>query len=110
MDPCDTVSTVCASSEIDALTCGELEEALNRLMDSGKTRIVLDLSATVYISSAGLRVLLATAKRLHGAGRFAIAAANQDVRGILEMTGFTRIIDTYGTAEKAAAALSRPHT
>jgi len=107
-DRYDAICTVQASGEIDALTCGDLQEALNGLMDRGNTRIVLDMSGAVHISSAGLSVLLAAAKRLHGTGRFAVAAANRDVRGILEMAGLANIIDICETVGKALAAVSEP--
>jgi anti-anti-sigma factor len=105
IDPHGALSTVYASGEIDAVTCGDLEDTLSRLMGGGETRIVLDLSATVYISSAGLRVILGAAERLHGVGKFVISAVNPDVREILEMAGFANIIDIYDSTEKAVAAV-----
>jgi stage II sporulation protein AA (anti-sigma F factor antagonist) len=55
---------VTISGRMDAVTTGEIESKLASLIDGGERNFVLDLGALEYISSAGLRTLLATAKRL----------------------------------------------
>jgi anti-anti-sigma factor len=49
---------------IDGNTSPSLEKALSELLNQGYTSIVLDFLKTSYVSSAGLRVLLGTAKKL----------------------------------------------
>ena len=107
LEKCDQLSIVYASGEIDAVTCSKLEETLDDLIARGEKWIVLDLKEVRYISSAGLRVLLVTTKKLHGNGRFALSRMQEEVKGILEMTGFTNIIDTHDDLEAAKSALTR---
>jgi len=101
-----TLCTVFASGGIDAMTCPRLATSLNALIDEGETRIILDLGQTVHISSAGLRVILTTAKRLHGCGQFAISSANVSVFHILRLAGIADVVDVYPEVESARAAIS----
>lgn len=100
------LSVVFASGAIDAVTCTELEEALIRLVDEGQTHIILDLEGVHYISSAGMRVILIVIQRLHGTGKFALSSLNKDVMAVIEMAGFTNIMDIYDDLESAKTALS----
>jgi len=101
-----TLCTVFATGGIDAVTCPLLATSLDRLIEEGETRIVLDLGQTVHISSAGLRVILTTAKRLHGCGQFAISSANDEVFHILRLAGIADVVDVYPEIESARAAIS----
>ena len=56
-----------------------------------KERLVLDLTELQYLSSAGLRVLLAARKAL-GSGEMLVRGANEAVMEVLEITGFTDIL------------------
>lgn len=100
------LSLVFASGAIDAVTCAELEEALVHLVDEGQTRIILDLEGVHYISSAGMRVILIVIQKLHGTGKFALSRLNKDVMSVIEMAGFTNIMDIYEDLESAKTALS----
>ena len=101
------VSIVMASGEIDAVTCGELQEGLDGLINGGGTRIVLDLADVTYISSAGLRVILSTAQKLYGNGAFAISRTTENVRSILEMVGLASIISICDTLDEARDVVAR---
>jgi len=50
--------------EVDTNSSGQLETALNTLLEQGARTILLELSGMDYVSSVGLRVLLATLKKL----------------------------------------------
>ena len=102
------VSTLTVSGEINAITCADLETALGGLMEEGETRIVLDLEGTRYISSAGFRVVLGAAQRLHRRGRFVISGADGNVSDILRIAGFPCIIDMFDNAARARAAVAAP--
>ena len=60
------VLLVAPSGRLDSETAGELELVLDDAGHAGRKHFVIDLAAVVYVSSAGLRVLLALAKRLDG--------------------------------------------
>ena len=53
---------------LDTNTAPDAEERLGELLEKGVTKILVDFTTLNYISSAGLRVLLVTTKRLGGAG------------------------------------------
>ena len=62
------VATVVVGGEIDSHSAPRLEETLVSLVEGGATRVVLDLGGVGFIDSSGLRVLIATRKRLGGGG------------------------------------------
>ena len=99
------LTVVSAFGKMDAANCGRLEEALDRIVDQGRTSIILNLEGLLYISSAGLRVLLKTAKRLHGTGSFALCSLNEDVSEIIEMSGFSHFMDIFTDINEATASI-----
>jgi anti-anti-sigma factor len=88
---------------LDNATAPELEPRLLALLAPG-ARVVLDLAAVTYVSSAGLRVLLKAAKqaRARQAG-FALAAPRAAVREVLEVSGFDRIMAIHPSRAAALA-------
>ena len=62
----------------------------------------MDLEQTSFVSSAGLRVFLATAKKLMAVGgTLRICNANEVVKEVLEMSGFTTILEVKDDLESA---------
>lgn len=95
-----------------ATLCGRLEtvaatEVLERLLEKigeGSNHLVLDLSETEYISSAGLRTLLVMAKTLGGSGgTFRLCAASPENLQVLEMVGFLNIMEHVESLDEALA-------
>ena len=76
---------------LDTITSPELENELNASMDGAET-LTLDFSGLDYVSSAGLRVLLAAYKRMAGKGGMKIRNVNEVVREVFEVTGFADIL------------------
>lgn len=94
------------SGSLDTSTAPQAEEQVNPFL-SDDAKIIIDLSGTNYVSSAGLRVFLATAKRLGAVnGSLCICNANEVVKEILEISGFTTILDVQDSLEEAKTALS----
>ena len=92
------------AGRIDTATAPELEQAINREIDGGHRKILLDFSGVSYISSGGLRVLLATAKKLKNAGdKFGICGLSAEVLKILKLAGFTSIFSIYPSEGEALA-------
>ncbi|MBQ6518494.1 MAG: STAS domain-containing protein [Anaerolineaceae bacterium] len=84
--------TVSLSGRLDTTTAPvfekELKESLNGVSD-----LTLDFSGLEYISSAGLRVLLSAQKLLNAAGgKMKVAGANEIVKEIFDVTGFSDIL------------------
>jgi len=87
---------------LDASSSPGVEQKLLNLLDQGERRLVLDFSELSYISSIGLRVLIAAAKSLEKTkGRLALAALNNHVREIFRIAGFTSIFSVYPTCDEA---------
>lgn len=101
----DDIRIVSASDKIDASTAPELEEVVLGLMNKGILRIVLDLRQVSYLSSAGLRVILMVAQQLYGRGKVAIAGPQDEIREILEMTGFDTVMPIETELESALRAV-----
>ena len=86
---------------LDSLNCREFEShLLNALNESGK--VVVDCTALVYISSAGLRVLLVAAKQARAInGQLSLAALQDNPREVFDISGFSAIFSIHPTVEAA---------
>ena len=83
-----------------------LEPHLRRCV-AGGDKVVIDLSGLEYISSAGLRVFMLAAKQVKAQdGIVVIAAMQQVVREIFEISRFNLLFETFGTAAQALEKLS----
>lgn len=83
--------TVALSGRIDSVTAPELDAALDNWLD-GVRDLVLDFKELEYTSSAGLRVLLKTQKRMKKQGKMKLINVCSDIIELLELTGFTKFI------------------
>jgi anti-anti-sigma factor len=92
------------SGRLDGATVPSFEARLFDLIAEGHRRIIVDLAGLRYISSAGLRVLLVAAKRLKPeGGRLLLAAPSELVGQVLEIAGFSAMLETCPTIEEALA-------
>lgn len=86
-----TTLTIAVSGRVDTVTAPELEAGL-KFGDA--TRVVLDLAGVPYMSSAGLRLLLSAHKTmLAKGGELQIARVPPAVREVLDLTGFSGILN-----------------
>lgn len=83
--------TVALTGKLDTLTSPELDKSLNESID-GIKELVLDFASLKYISSAGLRVLLAFQKRMNKQGSMCIINVSEQIMEVFEMTGFADIL------------------
>lgn len=98
----DGVTVIETVGRLDTATAPDLEQAGGELIDAGVTRIVLDLSRLEYLSSAGLRVILALAKRLQASGgELVMCGAAGLVRETLELAGIVGIVPLCATLDDA---------
>ena len=84
---------VTLNGRLDTSTAPEMEKKLSSL--EGVTALELDLSGLEYISSAGLRVLLAIQKVMNKQGSMVLHNVNESVREVFDITGFSDIF-TFG--------------
>lgn len=76
---------------LDTTTAPVLEKTVNEVCENAK-ELVLNLEKLAYISSAGLRVLLAAQKKMNQQGSMKLIRVCQEVMDVLEMTGFADIL------------------
>ena len=84
--------TVAVEGRLDTMTAPELEKALAESLD-GVEKLILDMAALEYISSAGLRVLLSTHKRMAAQGEMVVRGANEIITEIFDITGFSDVLN-----------------
>lgn len=76
---------------LDTITAPALDKTINE--DIGDTKnLVLDVKGMEYISSAGLRVLLAAQKKMQKIGSMKVINVCEEVMEVFEMTGFADIL------------------
>lgn len=96
------VKIVHIPGQLDTNTSPEAQNRLNQLINDGTTRILINLEDLNYISSAGLRVLLATAKQLKGgSGELRICCLNEMAQEVFDISGFNNILNVFETEEEA---------
>ena len=79
------------TGRLDTITAPALDKTINE--DIGDTKnLVLDVKGMEYISSAGLRVLLSTQKKMMKIGSMKVRNVCPEVMEVLEMTGFADIL------------------
>jgi anti-sigma B factor antagonist len=84
------VSVLDIQGHLDTNTSPEAEAAINALIDAGSSKILINFATLEYISSAGLRVLLATAKKLKSVGGdLKICSLNDTVQEVFDISGFS---------------------
>ena len=96
--------TVELVGRLDAVTALQLDKDLNASLD-GVTDLTVDLGELEYISSAGLRTLLKLQKRMDRQGAMRIKNIRENVREVLDMTGFAEFL-TIAEDRKAKFSVS----
>lgn len=100
-----TVATL--TGRMDAVTAPEFENEIRQLIDAGSSCFVVDFEGLDYISSAGLRSLLSTAKLLKSkGGQIHFANISGTVKEVFEISGFGSIFQTHDSVATALAQIS----
>ena len=83
--------TIALTGRMDTLTAPQLEEEL-KASRPGVESLVLDFANLEYLSSAGLRVLLAAQKIMNKQGKMVVRHVNETIAEIFDVTGFCDIL------------------
>ena len=86
-----TTLSIALNGRLDTTTAPQLEAELKAALD-GITNLTLDFAALDYLSSAGLRVLLATQKQMNKQGAMVVRNVNETIAEIFDVTGFSDIL------------------
>ena len=84
--------TIAIEGRLDTTTAPQLEKFLSENTDGVKD-IVIDMAKLEYISSAGLRVLLAAHKKMSKTGTLKLVNVCDEIMEVFDMTGFSDILD-----------------
>lgn len=102
----DKAMVVTVDGRMDAMTASEFENAFAGFIDQGDRTFVIDFTDLDYISSAGLRSILAAAKKLKGMdGRLSLACLKEAVKEVFDISGFSAIIPIYDSVKTALEAI-----
>lgn len=99
------VTVVRPRGRLDAAGAPALDTELRQHLALGHRHLLVDLSETSYISSNGLRVLLASFKAARqSGGTLKLCCLSARLAEIFEMAGFDQVFDIYGTRTAAEGA------
>jgi anti-anti-sigma factor len=70
------------------------ESEVNRLIEAGSEQIIFNFEELNFIASSGLRILLATAKKLKtSGGKMVVCNLNETVQEVFDISGFASILN-----------------
>ncbi len=81
-----------APERIDRNSSEDVQEEIWKLLDEGVTDLVIDMEELTYLSSAGLRVLIAAQKRLADSGSLVLKNVPDVAMDVLNITGLSKVI------------------
>lgn len=91
---------------IDGSNAAEFEEVIRTAIEESDRAVIMDFEQLFYISSAGLRAVLLTAKNLWKQGtKFSLCSLPKQVESVFKSGGFDRMITIHGTRSEALDSL-----
>lgn len=100
----DDILIIRPLGRLDSSSSPALEQLLTEQLDAGCQRLVLDFSGLSYISSAGLRVVLLAGKKLRASqGKIVLAALQDMVHDVFDMSGFLTLFAVAPTLDEGLA-------
>lgn len=96
------VSIISLSGRLDAYSANDLEEKLTAMIDAAQIRMIVSLENLEYISSSGLRVLLAALKKVRKQqGDIKLSCLKPYIKEVFDIAGFTQLFNIFDTDESA---------
>ena len=90
------------SGRLDVTGAPTLKDAVSEIVKTGQPKLVLDLEGVSFVDSTGLGSVIAALKMVRSSkGDLRLAAPNQQVRVVLELTTLDRVFPYYATVEEA---------
>lgn len=87
---------------LDSVSSPMAEKKVFDAINNGNGKILLELLGLTYISSAGMRMLLSTTKKIRSlSGKLCICNMTPNVLDVLKMSGFDHILDLHSTEDEA---------
>lgn len=96
------VSIISLSGRLDAYSANDLEEKLNAMIDEAQVRMIVSLENLEYISSSGLRVLLAALKNVRKQqGDIKLSCLQPYIKEVFDIAGFSQLFNIFDNDESA---------
>jgi stage II sporulation protein AA (anti-sigma F factor antagonist) len=97
---------ITVTGKMDAVTAPDYEKSINGMIADGELSFVVDFDGLTYISSAGLRGILTTAKTLKSkGGQVLFANVTGTVKEVFDMSGFGSIFRMFPSTDAALAEI-----
>ncbi|HTE15421.1 MAG TPA: STAS domain-containing protein [Burkholderiales bacterium] len=102
----NTVTAVAIRGRVDSTTADKLRDHLTEIIGAGSARLVIDLKEVTYISSAGFRTLLITARSVdHAKGKLALCGVGGEVKRLFDIASFTELFTILPNRDDAVATV-----
>lgn len=102
----DDVAAVAVKGRLDSSNAEGLRERLTQIIHSGSSRIIIDLQDVIYISSAGFRTLLITARAVDQArGCMVLCGIAGEVKRLFDVAAFSELFTIVPTRDDALNAV-----
>lgn len=86
---------------LDAISSPNAEKTVFDSINNGQTKLLLDFSGVEYLSSAGMRMLLSTTKKLKAlSGKLVVCSLTTNVLDVLKMSGFDHVLEIAKSEEE----------
>jgi anti-sigma B factor antagonist len=100
------VHVIAVTGEIDLFTAPDFKRSLSRPIDEGVGRVIVDLTATTFIDSSSLGVLIGTHRRLkQGGGQMAVVCDNDAIVKTFKITGLDGVFTLVPSLDDARDAV-----
>jgi len=100
------VKIVYLEGEMDTVTSPQVLEELDQMRNDGAKKILLNLEKVDFVSSAGLRVFLATAQQLKASGGdLRVCMLNKDIKEVFDISGFSTLLMVFDNEEKGLSGM-----
>lgn len=104
----DDVLSADVEGRIDGSNVVQFEEAVRTAIEDSDRAVIMNFEKLVYISSAGLRAILLTAKSLQNRdAKLLLCSLSDRIREVFEISGFDKILPIHATKADALASLDR---
>jgi anti-sigma B factor antagonist len=98
----DDTHVVTVTGEIDLFTAPEFKQRVSAPIDAGRTRLIVDLTATTFIDSSSLGVLIGAHRRLRRLdGTLAIVVAGEPIIKTFRITGLDGVFTIVSSLDEA---------
>ncbi|HEX8992442.1 MAG TPA: STAS domain-containing protein [Anaerolineales bacterium] len=94
------------SGRVDSATAPQLTQAMDRLINKGIYKFVIDMGNVEYMSSAGFRALLAAQRncKRYNRGEVVLASVPARIEEALELAGFTELFKSFPQSLEAVGS------